>query len=412
MQHKKAGVSARVMDQLPRVLFITNAPPHMETAGSIYFHRLLDDYPAERLRVITNTAFPDSGKRLACQYRLHRLRADRLHQTRFWKWRTAGRVLGGTNFLSTRCIDDFVMDFNPQVVVTLMQDSWYYELAAKFARQRKLPLGLFIHDLPHGFEPIATPLMKLQLRRDRTIYEQAAIRWCVSAGMERWYRENFGLSGDVLLPPRSGNPPYQTAARSGQLKSSHNFSLGYAGGLHYGYGEQIAKMIPALRKTKSRLELFCPQPSGSLSVLNEASDVLIFHGYAPTPELAWARLCANCDALLLPYLSPPGIYHLQYQTHFPSKLGDMLATGLPLLITGPEDASGLSWCRENGNVAMTCDGYSESNLAECINRLREDSALRVDLATRGQQSGLEAFDPERLKIKLKTSLLKLVSQTP
>jgi len=300
--------------------------------------------------------------------------------------------------------------FAPDLIITLMQDSWCYEIAARYARKMRIPLLLFIHDLPTGFEPVHVCLHRRQMVRDRRIYSQAATRFCVSPGMASWFEKMFGLRGDVLLPPRSKGLKPWNAEKCFELKTPGQLTLGYAGGLHYGYGEQIAAMIPVLRETKCKLELFSPKPSGQLSSLNDARDVINFHGYAPTPEDAWIKLQTLCDALLLPYLNPPGKHHLQYQTHFPSKLGDMLSVGLPLLVTGPEDASGLLWCANNGNVALTFHGSSVSELRDTLFRLRDDGALRVRQASLGSVAGASAFSPEKLKAKLIETMIKVTSQ--
>lgn len=388
----------------PRLLFITNEPPHTAAAGSIYFHRLFSGYPADCLRVITNDTLPEPEQCLSCEYSTHRVWADRLQQTRFWKWRTAARVMGGTNFLPLRELERQAGSFQPDTVVTLMQDSWMYELAARYARKNKLPLILFIHDLPHAFEQVASRLVKRQLKRDRAIYQQAALRFCVSPGMEAWFRREFGLPGEVLLPPCSPNPPSQDPEQCRMLKTPGSLTLGYAGGLHYGYGEQIAAMVPVLRSTGTRLEIFGPSPSGNLAGLKEATDVLSFHGYAPTPEEAWSGLLARCDAVLLPYLNPPGGHHLQYQTHFPSKLGDMLSLGLPLLVTGPLDASGLAWCRNHGELAVCVGDASPEALAAALINLRDDDSLRVRLAGAAQGVDPDAFSPDSLKTRMTDSI--------
>jgi glycosyltransferase involved in cell wall biosynthesis len=392
---------------LPRLLFITNEPPHTAAAGSIYFHRLFSDYPAERLRVISNRPLPSPEQRLGCDYFTHRIWADRLKQTRFWKWRTAARVLGGTDLLSLSSLDRLVGDFQPDAVVTLMQDSWVYELAARYARNKKLPLVLFIHDLPHGFEPVAPWLVKRQLRRDRAIYAQAAVRFCVSPGMEAWFHKEFGIAGDVLLPPRSPNPPSQDPELCRTLKNPGNLTLGYAGGLHYGYGEQIAAMLPVLRATQTRLEIFGPTPSGTLAELKYATDVLTFHGYAPTPEEAWTGLLTRCDAVLLPYLNPPGEHHLQYQTHFPSKLGDMLSLGIPTIVSGPSDAGGVMWCLSSGLSDVVISDNGLEPLKAALERMMESPDLRVDIAKRSREAA-DVFAPEVISASFINRLNEIV----
>jgi len=392
----------------PRLLFLTNEPPHTSAAGGIVFHRLLRDYPADRLLVVTNHLPPDSAGRLACRYVHLPLAADRLNRTRFWPWRATLRSLGASSFTRLGRIDEVVRDFSPDAVITLMQDSWYYDLAARYARHHDLPLGLFIHDLPHGFEPVPPRLAARQRARDRGVYEQAAARLCISRGMANWFFREYGLPGEVLLPPRDDETPSQSPEACRTLKHPGRLTIGYAGGLHYGYGEQLLSLLPALRETGTRLEYCGAKPAGTVAPLNDATDVIHFHGYAPTPAEAWRTLLARCDVILQPYLNPAGAHELQYRTHFPSKLGDCLSLGLPLLVTGPDYASGVAWCREHDAGACLVTDPTPDAFKAALVRLRDSSELRVELARRAQAVA-NAFAPDALRQQLSVALAKISS---
>ena len=387
------------MNALPRVLFLTSESPHTGAAGAIVFHRLFQEYPSDRLLVVTSNLPPANARRLDCRYIHLPLKVDRLNRTRFWPWRTALRVLGGPAFLSLNRIDAALGDFQPDVVVTLMQDSWYYDYAARYARQRKLPLVLFVHDLPDGFEPVPRALRHSQQQRDAAVYRQASRRVCISQPMLEHFSSTFGAKGEVLLPPRADEIPSQTPEKCRQLKQPGQLTLGYAGGLHYGYGEQLIRLLPMLRATGTKLELFSPAPGGKLSELNQATDVLHFHGYAPTPEEAWRSLLARCDVVLQPYLNPPGEYARQYRTHFPSKLGDALSLGLPLVITGPTDASGVAWSLTHPGSAVVVTNPAPEEMAATLQLLRGDAEWRVSLATAAQHAAA-SFDPAPLRSHL------------
>jgi len=368
----------------PRVLLFTGEPPHTSAAGAIVLHRLLSDYPTDRLLVVTNHPPPPDAGRLECRYERVPLPADRLSRTRLWPWRNTLRVLGLSALSSLRPIDAALAGFQPDLVVTLMQDSWYYDYAARYARARRQPLVLIVHDLPDGFEPVPSWLRARQQRRDAAVYRQAVRRLCISEPMRDHFREVVGEEGEVLPPPRADDPPAQAPETCAQLKQPGRLVLGYAGGLHYGYGEQLLRLLPVLRETGTRLECHCPKPAGMVSALAEATDVITFHGHAPTPEAAWQGILARCDAVLQPYLDPPGKHAQQYRTHFPSKLGDALSLGLPLIITGPRDASGVAWCAAQGACAWHVDNTSSATLTAALLRLRDDPALRIELAMRAQ----------------------------
>ncbi len=388
---------------LPRVLFLSSEAPHTGGAGAIVFHRLLRDYPPERLLVVTNHPPPAGTATLPCRYASLPLAADRLNRTRFWPWRARLRALGAGALVSLRRIDAALAGFAPDVVVTLMQDSWFYDLAARYAAARSLPLVLMVHDLAHGFEPVPRWLLARQFTRDRAVVHQAASRLCISQPMAGYFMREFGASAEVLLPPRSEESFGQSPDACRSLKSPGRLTLGYAGGLHYGYGEQLLRLLPVLRGTQTIVELFGPTPAGVVRALADATDVFRFHGYSPTPETAWREIVARCDAVLQPYLNPAGPHELQYRTHFPSKLGDCLALGLPLLITGPEYASGMAWCLAHPGCALTVTSPDAAEFAAALRRLRDEPDLRVTLAQAAQKVSGE-FAPAPLRAKFRAAL--------
>lgn len=388
---------------LPRVLLLSAEVPHSAGAGAIILHRLFQNYPSDKLRVVTNHLPPAGATRLDCRHEHLPLAVDRLNRTRLWPYRAVLRTLGASSLCRLARIDALLDGFTPDVVVTVMQDSSFYDVAARYARARQLPLVLLVHDLAHGFEPVPGWLRGRQFARDRAVSRQAVSRLCVSAPMAKFFATEFGTPAEVLLPPRSEERFGQPPERCRTLKHPGRLTLGYAGGLHYGYGEQLLKMLPVLRATATVIELFGPKPGGSISSLAGATDVLHFNGYVSPPEAAWRELVSRCDAVLQPYLNPPGAHELQYRTHFPSKLGDCLSLGLPLLITGPDDASGLAWCLEHGSLAQCVMSPASADLKAALEQLRDSPELRERLATAAATAAV-AFDAPHLREQLHASL--------
>jgi len=379
----------------PRLLFISNEIPHNAAAGSIVLNWLLADYPSDRLFVVTNQSPPTQALRLDCPYHTIELPLDRLRRTRFNRHRSSARVLGASRLTSTQRVKRVLGEFEPDIIVTVMQDSWCYDLAAKYAREHGKPLLLIVMDLAHGFETVPRWLQSRQLNQDKEIFHQASGRMLISPGMNEFCEEFFGQKGSVLLPgPRADDLPSQPTENCRTLKHPERLTIGYAGGLHYGYGEQIKAMLPILREQGIQMEICSPIPSGSLASLVEDSDVLNFLGYQSPPNKAWSLLIEKCDVVLQPYLNPPQNHELQYRTHFPSKLAGCLSSGLPLLITGPSYASGTRWCIEHPDCACVVDSPDPAALSEALIRLRNDHAWRVRLAANGRAATAE-FETSR-----------------
>jgi len=168
-------------------------------------------------------------------------------------------------------------------------------------------------------------------------------------------------------------------------------TLGYAGSLAYGYEEAIRQMMPALASSRVRLRIY------SRDQLSQAVDGTVHQGSSRTPEEIWERVKAECDVVWLPY-SHSTDYEALYRTHFPSKLSEYLAVGMPVLISGPAYAKGVRWGERHSSAALTVSGNSEDALRSAVIRLRDDASLRVRLATQSAIAGNE-FDPTAIQAK-------------
>jgi glycosyltransferase involved in cell wall biosynthesis len=165
-------------------------------------------------------------------------------------------------------------------------------------------------------------------------------------------------------------------------------TLGFAGSLAYGYGPRLLELVPLLRKAGARVRVY----GGNLPTA-ECSDVLLNQGRLGTPEEAWARIKQECDAVLLPYCFPNLGHQNLYRTHFPSKLPEYLALGMPVIIAGPSDAAGVRWgmCNRESCVVLTeQDGETWIN---ALTQLRHDGALRLRLSRSSVAAGNRDFDP-------------------
>jgi glycosyltransferase involved in cell wall biosynthesis len=118
-------------------------------------------------------------------------------------------------------------------------------------------------------------------------------------------------------------------------------------------------------------------------------------GGFPTTEELWARVKAECDAVWLPYADDAHFEPL-YRTHFPSKLTEYMALGMPVLISGPPYATGVRWGIAHSSAALTVADESIGGLRHAAGRLRDDPSLRTSLA-RESRGGDRDFDPVAIR---------------
>lgn len=377
-------------DDYPRLLVLSEEIPQTVHAGSILLHRLLRDWPPDRLLVMGPETAEGAG-RLGCRYETIAPAGNRLHRTRFAGWVRSLEAFGILPGISPRRVSGLLRGFKPDVVLSVMQTFGYYGAAWRFARSRGLPLVLIVHDLPDVFEGVPVWVAGAQLRRNRSVYRFASARLCVSAEMRDFLSEKYGASGDVLHPgPADGIEP-RPAAEARRLRDGTRLIVGYAGSLAYGYGHQLEVMVPAFKAAQARLRVYSRARMDC-----DGDGIIEYAGFAP-PEETWCRIQAECDAVILAYPWPYYGHDALYRTHFPSKLPEYLQLGLPVIIVGPPSATGVKWGLRNPGSAMILTENDSVQWSEGLGRLRESPDLRATLAENAVSAARRDFDPEAIR---------------
>lgn len=381
------------LDGAPRVAIISDEGPQTGTAGGLLLHRLFARQPPDRLRVLCRYV-PALGNPLpGVAYRRLVPPWRRFEASRFNVWMRSLRAFGLVPPVPMREFDRLLEGFSPDVVLCVMQHSAFYDAAHRFARMRGLPLVVVVHDVNEEFEAVFRWARGAMRRRDGAFYRYASGRLCVSPEMERLCAELYRADGSVLYPNRSEGLEARPLAECSRLKSPPGLTLGFAGNLNYGYGEGILQMLPAVRQAGARVVIFAHPPSGPAARLAEAADCCEFRGFAPSAE-AWAGLKRDCDAVWLPYPRIGGKMERLYRHHFPSKLPEYLALGMPVIVTGPDFATGVRWARANLGPELCATEARE--MAGLLGRMAQDPARRLSLAERCVNCGQRDFDPAKI----------------
>jgi glycosyltransferase involved in cell wall biosynthesis len=361
---------------LKKILILSGQIPYSVSAGNIQLLRLFSDYPADKLLVI-GPPVPEGAKRLPCRYESLLPPLSRLNTTRFHAWKRTARILGLIPLNSIQEVDRLVRNFQPDLVLSLMETSDYYELAEKYAQAKGIPLYLIIHDANEEFEKVFSWAKASQLAKDRRIYRFAKERFCVSPEMAEFNERRFSVPGKILYPIPDPEIKPRPLEWSRQRRQPPHLRVGYAGSMAYGYAEMMLKCLPILEKAGARLEICSSKPSGKVAGLLQ-SQIVKWHGYLPSRE-ALQRLQERCDVLWLPYLDPAGENERLYRTHFPSKICDYLQAGMAVWVTGPEFATGVRWwSRRNHYPATSLPAFLKS-YQERATAILEDAQQAMEL---------------------------------
>ena len=122
-----------------------------------------------------------------------------------------------------------------------------------------------------------------------------------------------------------------------------------------------------------------------------ASPALDSRSFLPVQEL-WRELLQTCDALLLPYPFDRAQSAL-YRTHYPTKLSEYYTLGLPVFLLGPGYATGIRWGLDHSGSALVVTSQDPKDWREALLRLKDDPALRAQLAAGAQRIAAASFAP-------------------
>jgi glycosyltransferase involved in cell wall biosynthesis len=401
---------ALMLDELPQLLVLSNEIPQSIHAGCILLQRLLKTYPPEKLLVVGPAMHP-RAERLACRYEAVSIPLVRLHTTRLATMKRSLDALGMIPGISLRTARSRLRGFEPQVVLSVMEER-FADAASRFAGAAGLPLVLIIHDKPELFDKVYGWAKTAQIRANAKIYRSASARLCVSPEMEQHLRELYGEPGAVLYPNRSEDLAPRPPEQAAELRQPPIFHVGYAGTLAYGYGSQLRELALALRGTQIRLRIYGQVDRASDPLANQLSDVVACRGLISPPEKLWDAVKAECDAVILPYAWESATDDIElYRTHFPSKLPEYLALGMPVITMGPEYATGMRWALGHPSAVISLTENEPGRWVAALTSLADSPQRRVALARAALEAGASDFDPAAIRRQFMDALIRSRART-
>ena len=379
---------------LPRLLYVGDVPVESSYHGSALLHRLLSDYPADRLTVIETAAPSAPSRRLAeVSYLSHPLAKQRWLNTRFhpqataWFSRAAAR--------SGPQISTLLNGHGCESVLTVAH-GFGWLAAADLALQRNVPLHLMVHDDWPRVANVKPAFRDWIEKKFASVYRQARSRICVSPAMCAAYQARYGVGGEVLYPMRAADceefaePPDRLGCDDGV------FTIAFAGSINSnGYIRALLNLQDSLERIGGRLLIFGPLTPEAAREVGLDSPRTVVRGLVSASELM-TQLRAEADALFVP-MSFAAEDRTNMELAFPSKLADCTAVGLPLVIYGPEYCSVVGWGRENAGVGEVVATDRSEDLDAALQRLERDPGRRIELGKRAIEVGRRYFAHEAVQ---------------
>jgi glycosyltransferase involved in cell wall biosynthesis len=368
-------------------LYLGDVPVESSYHGSALLYRLLQRYPADRLRIVEGNLFPARTER-----RLPGVTHQTLHvgyarvlNTRFHDWYSRRLLMSASG--RARAVRSQLGAFTPDAILTVTHGySWV--TAGRLASDLGVPLHLILHDdWPRVVAPSLRPVVD---RAFGEVYRQAAARFCTSPFMAEDYLRRYGAEGTVLLPYRAADAPVFDGVAERLRRSSGAPVFVFAGTINSpGYALLLRGLADRIATHGGELLIYGPVNQSQGAAIGLDLPNIRFGGLLKSDELL-RRLRAEADVLFVPMSFAPED-HDNMRMGFPSKLTDYTAVGVPLLIAGPPDCSAVRWAGQHPGVAEVVTSGDADALTPAIDRLCGDPNHRVALAQTAQAVGDHAF---------------------
>lgn len=385
----------------PRIVYVGDVPVEASYHGSALLHRLLSNYPPDKLTIIETATESQPQRRLPnVNYVSHRIANQRWLDTRFhpyvaaWFTRRAPRM--------EPQISASLNGFETEGVLTVAH-GFGWLAAAEIAKRRNVPLYLMIHDDWPRVADVAPRFRNWLDKQFAQVYRQAQSRLCVSPAMSRFYEERYGAPASVIYPSRATDCADFTEPPAGLADPVNRFTIAFAGTINsHGYVRALTALQKALEPVDGRLLIFGPLTADAArqSGLNNPNTEI--RGLLSSTELL-TRLREEAHALFVP-MSFADSDRANMEMAFPSKLADYTATGVPLLIYGPNYCSAVAWARDNEGVAEVVE--AERELSTAIERLATNPDYRIALGRRALDTGRDYFSHARVQQRFHQSLFR------
>ena len=365
--------------------------------------RVLQSYPGDRLLVLGPPPEPDA-QLLSCRYEVLKLLTYRLACTRFREWTS------GLNALNTLIEPQIgysmrvAREFQPDLIVTVMDKLSYYKHAWALSRRLNVPLMTITMDDPQTFERVHPSLETAFARFLCRLYADASLSLAISKEMSDYLEEKFGRKSDVFYFGPPEGIQRRPAEDSRYLKAPPNLTLGYAGSLGLGYREGLLAICDALVSTRTTLNIYTRDQH---CLINHRQ--IVNRGFFTSDRL-WPKVQSECDAVLLPYAFEGQMTRV-YRTHFPTKLSEYCWLGMPIIVTGPGDATGVRWAMRHSDAAWAATSRDTEVLAHFFQKIRDDGEQRTSMAGASQRIAEIEFDPASIRQRF-VELLRIASLQP
>jgi glycosyltransferase involved in cell wall biosynthesis len=369
-------MTQEVADGWPRICLVWAWVPSHHSGAAILMRRLLQDYPAGKLWLLTSSI----GLRSTASF-------DPVpapgycHGVRRFAW--APRFLGPLVDALNYCMVPFIVTRGIRLIrrnsiKKIISVPWNEYSLAAYLLHLLTGSELFVYLMDDSFgEPsrsrIRRPLYNLLMGR---VLRSAKRVWAISPYMCESLEKRFQVKC-VSHPPFVDVDDFARQCRGSFRQADHEVHLVYTGTVYSAQLDALRDLIQVVNSGR-----ILPDRRVILTLYTDVSESTlrklglygswVRRSQAPASEMA--RALGSAHILFLPYSFQGEMRHL-VETSMPTKLAEYLVSGVPILVYAPPYASITRYCRKHG-FGMIVDKKDHAELEQSLRRLTMDEKLR------------------------------------
>jgi glycosyltransferase involved in cell wall biosynthesis len=243
---------------------------------------------------------------------------------------------------------------------------------------------------PYYMDDYATQVPKLSFfarRVEPLLMKKAAAVITLNEFMSDSLNRRYGVN-PVIIRCFCDVSDYRSLPVKGEPNGE--IKIVYAGAIYGAHFDAFRRLLAAIKLLDSsdiKLHIYTSEPVEALQREGITGPV-IFHGPRKAAEMPAVQSQADLLFLPLAFETP---YPELIKTTAPSKMGELLATGRPIIVHAPAD-SYLAWYFRQHECGLVVDESDPVKLAQAIEQVLNDRDLQQKLSARARERAEVDFD--------------------
>jgi glycosyltransferase involved in cell wall biosynthesis len=294
----------------------------------------------------------------------------------------------------------------PAVLVACSGDLVDLPAACIAARAAGIPL------LPYMFDDYMNQHYRSAERAVAGVLERLCVRGTRSLVVPNEfaadaYEARYGITPHIVRNPVD-DAHLAEAPQTVWPQTPGTLRIAYTGAVYHAQADSIVRLLQALgswrRRERIGLHIYTAQALTKLASFAIPSQGLTLHRQVPSVHIP--AVLREADVLLLPLAFTSGIAEV-IRTSAPGKMGEYLASGVPILAHTPRD-SFVTWYMRRHNCGVVCDTPDSSELRRELERLVDDTALRKVVTANAVECARRDFGVESARASFAQALRSCV----